>query len=132
MTGTNVNNNDNPVLLWLNGGPGCSSMEGFFIENGPYVLEDGMTAFNGTFNIWSWNQFANVLYFESPAGVGFSPNDLPNNEENYNDNVTQVDNYNALLAFFNEYPEFAKNDFWIAGESYGGVYIPHLAAYIDT
>ena len=38
----------------------------------------------------------------------------------------------ALLNFFKNYPEYAKNDFWIAGESYAGKYIPDLAVLIDA
>ena len=59
-----------PVLLWLNGGPGCSSLTGFFTENGPIrVQSDGKTV---TLDKNSWNTLANVLYLESPVGVGYS------------------------------------------------------------
>jgi carboxypeptidase C (cathepsin A) len=37
-----------------------------------------------------------------------------------------------VIAFFNSYPEFNKNNFYIAGESYAGIYIPYLATAIDT
>jgi len=58
-----------PLLIWFNGGPGCSSLLGFFQENGPLVIEE-----NGdmSVNTYPWNVRANVLYIESPAGVGFS------------------------------------------------------------
>jgi len=59
-----------PVLLWFNGGPGCSSLEGFFVENGP-VIVDSKTGTVGT-NPFPWNKRANVIYLESPAGVGYS------------------------------------------------------------
>ena len=123
--------NSAPVVLWLNGGPGCSSLDGFLSENGPFVLEDGMLKLNGTFNAWSWNNVANILYFESPAGVGFSPTETPFTSDYYNDYVTTQDNWEALKTFFNGFPELAKNDFWITGESYAGIYIPWLAAFID-
>lgn len=129
-TGENVTNNY-PLALWLNGGPGCSSLIGWLLENGPYVLEGDNTTFNGTFNIWSWNNAANILYFESPAGVGFSPSNVTIDPENYNDNVTARDNFEALLSFYQGFPELANNDFWITGESYAGIYIPYLAALID-
>jgi len=99
------------------------------MENGPYQLEDGQMNFNSTFNIWSWNQFANVLYFESPAGVGFSP--AGPSETTYNDIITTQDNYYALLSFFTGFPELLQNQFWVSGESYAGIYVPFLAAYID-
>lgn len=127
-TGTTSTFNDAPVILWLNGGPGCSSLEGFLVENGPFVFEDGQEDLNGTFNIWSWNQFANVLYFESPPGVGFSP--VTANGTVYNDSVTTQDNYYALVTFFSGFAELLQNQFWIAGESYAGIYVPYLATYI--
>ena len=59
-----------PVLIWFNGGPGCSSMLGFMQENGPWVIDDFETEIKE--NPYPWNSRANVLYIESPAGVGFS------------------------------------------------------------
>jgi len=59
-----------PVIIWFNGGPGCSSMLGWSQEHGPYTMGDGATNF--TYNDWSWNNNANMIYIESPAGVGFS------------------------------------------------------------
>ena len=58
-----------PLVLWLNGGPGCSSLLGAFQENGPFLFNINVTGLNRTLNQYSWNNFANVLYIESPAGV---------------------------------------------------------------
>ncbi|CAG2111856.1 unnamed protein product, partial [Medioppia subpectinata] len=58
-----------PVVLWLNGGPGCSSLFGKLQENGPFkVTPNGL---NLTLNPNAWNIEANVVYFESPVGIGF-------------------------------------------------------------
>lgn len=59
-----------PLIIWFNGGPGCSSMLGFLQETGPYVLEDGATTY--TENAYSWNKETNILYIDQPAGVGYS------------------------------------------------------------
>jgi cathepsin A (carboxypeptidase C) len=115
-----------PLILWLNGGPGCSSMGGFWIENGPYrVKSDGKTLIEDSY---SWNSLANILYLESPAGVGYSYQE--NNIHKTDDNQTAKDNYLALKKFFEKFPQFRNNSFYITGQSYAGVYIPMLALEI--
>ena len=82
-----------PVLIWLNGGPGCSSLLGAFLENGPFVYDDGTGDYLKP-NQYTWNTRANVLYIESPAHVGFSmggPNDY-----NFTDMTQSVDLFAAL------------------------------------
>ncbi|XP_068943596.1 lysosomal protective protein-like [Petaurus breviceps papuanus] len=119
------NPESDPLVLWLNGGPGCSSMEGLLAENGPYRINDDGSLY---MNPHSWNLVANVLYLESPAGVGYSYS----SSQNYKTNDEQVaaDNYQALQSFFSKFPSFTSNDFYAFGESYGGVYVPSLSAQI--
>jgi cathepsin A (carboxypeptidase C) len=116
-----------PVLLWLNGGPGCSSLGGLIEENGPFHIKDnGNTVFE---NVYAWNKVGHVIYLESPAGVGFSYS--TNGDITTDDDKTATENYNALVDFFtNKFPELKSNDFYITGESYGGVYIPTLAVLV--
>uniref|UniRef100_A0A8R1DZS5 Carboxypeptidase n=1 Tax=Caenorhabditis japonica TaxID=281687 RepID=A0A8R1DZS5_CAEJA len=116
-----------PLLLWLNGGPGSSSLMGLFEENGPFrISKDGNTLLR---NPYSWNKFANVLYLESPIGVGFSYA-ANNTNTAYNDNNTAQENYAALKNFFKSYPKYAASDFYTTGESYAGVYLPALSALL--
>ena len=61
---------NDPVVLWLNGGPGCSSLIGMVYENGPFVFLPNTTTFE--VNEHAWNKKANLLYITSPQGVGFS------------------------------------------------------------
>ena len=118
-----------PLIVWYNGGPGCSSMLGFTQEHGPYVMDQ--TTLKFVENPYSWNKKANVLYIEAPAGVGYSYC-LKNEECQFNDETTSVDNLHALLYFFNyKFPERKTNDLWITGESYGGIYVPTLVYQID-
>ncbi|XP_076870067.1 lysosomal protective protein [Brachyhypopomus gauderio] len=114
---------NNPVVLWLNGGPGCSSLDGLLTEHGPFLIQDDGSSLN--YNPYSWNKIANMLYLESPAGVGFSYSD----DKKYSTNDTEVsmNNYLALKEFFKLFPEYSKNEFYLTGESYGGIYIPTLA-----
>ena len=118
---------EDPVVLWLQGGPGCSGLVGAFTENGPFRPEkDGKTL---SPNPYSWNAAANVIYLESPSGVGFSYSE-DKADYNVGDDRTSMDTLNFLYLFFEEFPEFATNDFWISGESYGGHYVPQLAQRI--
>ena len=68
---------------------------------------------------------ANLLYISSPAGVGFSVSKT-GSLASYDTSSAQ-DNYKALIAFFNKFPNLKKNDFYITGESYAGIYGPWLA-----
>ena len=114
-----------PLVLWLNGGPGCSSLDGWANEHGPMTLDD-----EGHFklNNYSWHNEANMIYLESPGNVGFSYINSTAKEDLYvDDNTTAKDNLQALLSFFEKFPEMKDKDFYISGESYGGIYVPILA-----
>eukprot|EP00727_Mastigamoeba_balamuthi_P007090 m51a1_g3000 putative serine carboxypeptidase-like 40-like (469) ;mRNA; f:771932-773490 len=116
-----------PVVLWMNGGPGSSSLLGFLIEHGPFRPNpDGRTL---SINENSWNRVANVVYIESPVGVGFSTTrteaDLATG-----DSATAADNYAFVVRWLELFPELAASDFYVAGESYGGHYVPQLVAEI--
>ena len=113
-----------PIVIWFNGGPGCSSLLGMMQELGPIVIDDGQDYLKT--NPYPWNKRANVLFLESPAGVGWSiagqPSDL-----NTNDMVQSQDAITALRDWFTKYPEYRHNDLFVSGESYGGIYVPYLA-----
>ncbi|CAG0880220.1 unnamed protein product [Darwinula stevensoni] len=115
-----------PLLLWLNGGPGCSSMEGMLAELGPFqVTNDGKSI---NLNPYSWNKIANVIFLESPVGVGFSYSDDGNVVTD--DDKVSLQNFLALQDFFHKFPQFKKNDFYVTGESYAGIYVPTLSERI--
>lgn len=68
-----------PVILWLNGGPGCSSSTGLFMELGPcQVAMDGNST---SFNKHSWNERANIIFLDQPYAsmwIFYRPNCWPN------------------------------------------------------
>jgi cathepsin A (carboxypeptidase C) len=121
-----ANASADPVLLWLNGGPGASSLSGCFTENGPLLVnEDGKTL---RVNDYAWNKDANFLCIESPVGVGFSYNA---SGVYASDDLAQADElYWMLQSFFSKFPALRANDFVISGESYGGIYVPTTAKRI--
>jgi len=116
-----------PVVMWTNGGPGCSGLGGFFVESGPFRAGVG-----GKFlvpNPYSWNKVASMIYIEQPAGVGFST--IANSTDfQYSDDQAAADNYRFVRGFFERFPQYAKRAFYAAGESYAGHYVPMLAEQI--
>lgn len=130
-----------PLLLWFNGGPGCSSMFGLSQEIGPYVMGDEDTQFKR--NQYAWNKEANVVYIEMPAGVGYSTCDeiedgglcykkVTNTTYELNDELVANETFIALQNLFRmKFPEFVKNELYLSGESYAGIYVPYLALKID-
>ncbi|XP_050050048.1 lysosomal protective protein-like [Dermacentor andersoni] len=111
-----------PLLLWLTGGPGCSALSAVATESGPFRI--GPLGVNVTMNPYSWNKVANIIFLESPAGVGFSYD--PTGDYASDDTKATEDNYVALLDFFEKYPQFKKNDFYAIGDSYGGIFVSLL------
>lgn len=119
-----------PVVVWLNGGPGCSSLDGFIYEHGPFRVDQSDPSKLVLFE-QRWSKVANMVYLEAPVGVGFSYSDRPDLDYNATDDSTAIDSTDALNVFFAEkFPELKGNGLYITGESYGGVYVPTLAESI--
>ncbi|KAF6814758.1 carboxypeptidase y [Colletotrichum musicola] len=123
------NKHDAPLMIWLQGGPGGSSLHGMLYENGP-CLSDGA---NGTdFNPYSWTEHFNIIYLDQPAGVGFSYVDKDADDASYPSRVedSSLDAVAFVRLFHEAFPEFADNDLHLSGESYAGRYIPGIASAI--
>jgi hypothetical protein len=111
----------------MNGGPGCTSLKGGFEELGQLVFNRRSFTENTTlapkmyYNPVGWTRKSTMLYFESPPGVGFSYCDVCVGNATCNCVATDVstaeDNYDALVSFFDGFPEFKDNEFFITGES---------------
>ncbi|CAA7023459.1 unnamed protein product [Microthlaspi erraticum] len=119
-----------PLLLWLNGGPGCSSVGfGASEELGPFFPQNS-TQPDLKLNPYSWNKAANLLFLESPVGVGFSYSNTSRDISQLGDTVTAKDSYSFLVNWFKRFPQYKSHDFYIAGESYAGHYVPQLSEVI--
>ncbi|RIB14757.1 Alpha/Beta hydrolase protein [Gigaspora rosea] len=107
------------LIIWLNGG----NMDGVFLENGPWRInsDQSLRIIDG-----SWNEYANMLYVDQPVGTGFSYA----NDSGYLNNITQVpDEFLIFLdKFFEIFPEYSKDEIYIAGESFAGTFIPYIAS----
>lgn len=123
------------LIIWLEGGPGTSAMEGQFVGNGPLRIEktgdteDDYTVFPNPEG--SWLDSADILYIDQPVDTGFS----------YGDRIptTMTDSTTDFMAFldafmfnFNEYEFNTENRrIFISGWSFGGKYVPQYAQAID-
>ncbi|KAJ7521176.1 hypothetical protein O6H91_19G041400 [Diphasiastrum complanatum] len=115
-----------PIILWLQGGPGCSSMIGNFYEFGPWRTSADLQLQR---NEAPWNHRFGVLFVDNPVGSGFS---IAENDEDVPTNQDQAAShlYSALLSFFESHQSFRQRPFFIAGESYAGKYVPALGHHI--
>ncbi|KAG6975117.1 hypothetical protein JG688_00002725 [Phytophthora aleatoria] len=116
-----------PLVLWLTGGPGGSSMLALLTENGPCHVHPDLSTET---NPYSWTNEANVVWLDQPTNVGFSygpdPKDADKNEDNVAENI-----YWFLQGFLERHPELQGRKFFISGESYGGHYVPAAAHFIS-
>ena len=117
-------NKDAPTVIWLQGGPGGSSLFGMFAEMGPYSVEsDGATL---KYNPSTWNKHNGMLFIDNPVGAGYSYTETESYPTNTKGEVsTQL--YHLLQQFYTVFPELLHNDLVITGESYAGHYVPGLA-----
>ncbi|KAG5364639.1 Carboxypeptidase Y [Yarrowia sp. E02] len=113
-----------PVILWLQGGPGCSSMTGLLYENGPSFIDNA--TLTPVHNPYSWNNNATVIYLDQPVDSGFSWGKT-NDTDTSAKGAKEV--YAFLELFFERFPQYPKT-LHVAGESYAGHYIPSVGAEI--
>ncbi|KAF8589301.1 serine carboxypeptidase [Ramaria rubella] len=113
------------VILWTNGGPGCSSSLGLFMELGPCQIKDA----NGTtFNPYSWNSKANIFFIDQPIHVGWSYAEYGEIVGTTEDAAKDIAAFSRI--FFDTFSEFKGRPYHLAGESYGGRYLPVFAGEI--
>ena len=119
--------NSSPLILWLQGGPGCSDATGNYGEIGPFIIDRQGGSFKPVPRDFNWNDKYNLLFVDSPVGVGYS---VSGNERlnNAMDAAKYLQVF--LIRFFQIYSSLKRSDFYIFGESYAGHYIPALATVI--
>lgn len=118
---------DAPLLIWLQGGPGGSSMMGLFAEMGPIELDAELRPHPKAV---TWNDRYGMLFIDNPVGAGFS---YTGTGEGYcrSTRTCVADNLVSLMQqFYKIFPETSSNDLYITGESYGGHYVPAFGARV--
>ncbi|PHH81017.1 hypothetical protein CDD80_4321 [Ophiocordyceps camponoti-rufipedis] len=112
-----------PVVLWLEGGPACSSMISIFESIGPARIQEDLSLKSNPF---SWTQRASIIFLDSPVNTGFS-----SSSEAINSTADGAkDLFAAMTLFFNRFPQYGTQDFFLAGNSIAAMDISELAAEI--
>ncbi|KXS22118.1 alpha/beta-hydrolase [Gonapodya prolifera JEL478] len=114
-------NSTKQIMIWLNGGPGCSSFEGLFQENGPFLWQYGtLKPFP---NRWSWTNLVHTVWVEQPIGTGFTQG-TPNatSEEEI------AEQFKGFWKNFVNTFGLHGYEIYISGESYAGLYCPYIAS----
>lgn len=113
-----------PLIMWLQGGPGCSSMCSTFFELGPLYMAQNMTP---QVRQYTWANEFHLLFVDNPLGAGYS---YANNDADYVQTEAQMATnlYNLLQQLAALHPSwFTNREFYVFGESYAGKYIPTIA-----
>uniref|UniRef100_A0A7N1A1Z1 Carboxypeptidase n=1 Tax=Kalanchoe fedtschenkoi TaxID=63787 RepID=A0A7N1A1Z1_KALFE len=120
---------DTPLLIWLQGGPGCSSMVGNFFELGPWRLNPNNPNLQLEHNPGAWNRIFGLLFLDNPIGTGFSIASsieaIPRDQDGVARHL-----YAAITKFIGLDPSFRSRQLYITGESYAGKYIPAIGSHI--
>jgi len=121
-------NTSAPLLLWLQGGPGSSSLFGLFAEQGPIMVDKDQKLHPSEI---TWNSKYHLLFIDQPVGTGYS---FTKSEDGYVRNEDEVarDLYAMLTQFFQIFPEYVPSPFYVTGESYGGKYVPAIVYKIHV
>lgn len=114
-------------MLWLQGGPGSSSLFGLFYEIGPFFVTSDL---NLTSNPNSWNNEHGLLFLDNPINTGFSFSSGDDGYARSSDDYSST-LYEAIRQFFILFPDLQSNPFIITGESYAGKYVPAMALRIS-
>ncbi|XP_059445909.1 serine carboxypeptidase-like 18 isoform X2 [Corylus avellana] len=117
---------DDPLMLWLTGGPGCSGLSGLLYEIGPFTFNYANSSGNKPtllLNPYSWTKVANIIFLDAPVGTGFS---YAESSDGYftSDTLSAAQNYEFLRKWLMAHSMFLSNPLYISGDSYSGMTVP--------
>ncbi|GMH40025.1 hypothetical protein BSKO_07929 [Bryopsis sp. KO-2023] len=123
-----TNKDKSPLVLWTNGGPGCSSEMGVFFEQGPYKIDDDLTL---SLREDGWDSVSNMVFIDQPTGTGFSYSSSGADARSSSQDGVALDVLEFMREFYLAHPDMADRDFYVTGESYAGHYVPAIAFRIN-
>ncbi|XP_010556473.1 PREDICTED: serine carboxypeptidase-like 18 isoform X2 [Tarenaya hassleriana] len=128
------NPEEDPLVIWLSGGPGCTSLSGLAFEIGPLAFE--VDDYNGgvpslVSTSYSWTKVASIIFLDQPVGTGFSYArtrlaDKPS------DTRQAVQVYEFVRKWLIDHPRFTSNPFYVGGDSYSGRVVPAIVQEISN
>ncbi|XP_050530388.1 venom serine carboxypeptidase-like [Daktulosphaira vitifoliae] len=120
-----------PLIIWLQGGPGASSMFGVFKEIGPFLCSFNGRNYTVSENPLSWHSNNSLLFIDSPVGTGYS---FTEHNDGYATNFSTAGDqlFEVLMQFYIMFPEQRASSLYIMGESYGGKFVLSLASLLHN
>ncbi|KAK2985396.1 hypothetical protein RJ640_006854 [Escallonia rubra] len=123
-----------PLILWLTGGPCCSSFSGLIYEIGPLYFKE--VRYNGSLptlelNSNSWTKMANIIFVDLPVGTGFSYARTSRAAPSFDLQLCDQAHH-FLRKWLNAHPEYISNPLYVGGDSYSGITVPIVAQVISN
>ncbi|KAL6270654.1 hypothetical protein ACE6H2_027565 [Prunus campanulata] len=125
---------EDPLLLWLTGGPGCSSFSSLVYEIGPIMFNYANSSGNEptlVLNPYSWTKVNNIIFLDQPVGAGFS---YAKSWQGYEtgDISSAAHTYEFLRKWLEDHSQFLKNPLYITGDSYSGITVPVIVQEVSN
>ncbi|KAK1366923.1 Serine carboxypeptidase-like 16 [Heracleum sosnowskyi] len=130
------NPKEDPLIVWMTGGPGCSSMTALFYGIGPLYFDFEEEKYNGTFpslmlNPDTWTKVASIIFLDLPVGTGFSYGRTSTASAS-TDSQACAQAVQFLRKWLLGHSEFLSNPFYVGGDSYAGIFIPIITQMISN
>ncbi|EXB57415.1 Serine carboxypeptidase-like 18 [Morus notabilis] len=125
---------NDPLLLWLTGGPCCSSVSALLYEIGPLSFDYSNSNTDTApliLNPYSWTKVANIIFLDAPAGTGFS---YSISSEGYptTDTLFGAQVFEFIKKWLVSHPKFIINPLYIGGDSYSGKIVPIVVQQLSN
>ncbi|KAK4270271.1 hypothetical protein QN277_023326 [Acacia crassicarpa] len=122
-----------PLMLWLTGGPGCSSFSGLVFEIGP--IKAKIEKYNGSlpkmvFRPQAWTKACSIIFVDLPLGTGFSYAKPPYLHRGDWSLIKHAHQF--IRKWLNDHPRFLSNQIYIGGDSYSGTPVPVIVQEISN
>uniref|UniRef100_M4E382 Uncharacterized protein n=1 Tax=Brassica campestris TaxID=3711 RepID=M4E382_BRACM len=124
---------EDPLLIWLTGGPACTALSALAFEIGPLTFKT--EGYNGGLpslvsTSYSWTKVASIIFLDQPVGTGFSYSTTPLADKP-SDTGEAKQTYEFLQKWLVEHPEFVSNPLYVGGDSYAGIVVPAIVQQIS-